>query len=74
MEKTKKVVEDIEPVTVTGRIAVKLNVFGLDGKFIKTFDSIQKASNELKVSYSSIGMCLKGKLKQTHGFQFRKAE
>jgi hypothetical protein len=73
---TKTVPADIEPYTgsLTSRSAVKVNQYGIDGKYIKTFDSIQKAGKELKISYSCIFGCLKGKLKQTHGFQFRKAE
>ncbi len=72
METKKKVVADIEPVTTFSTQKIPVNQFGLDGKFIKTFESISKASNTLNINYASICLCLKGKTKTAGKFQWRK--
>jgi NUMOD1 domain len=70
-----KTVPDIEPyLGHIGREKTSVNQYGLDGRYLKTFDSIRKASKELKISYSAIYGCVQGKLHQTHRFQFRRAE
>jgi hypothetical protein len=47
----------------------KISQFDLNGNFIKTFDSLQSAANELNVNYTtSITACLKRKIPTAFGF------
>jgi group I intron endonuclease len=47
----------------------KISQFDLNGNFIKTFDSLQSAANELNVTYTtSITACLKQKIPTAFGF------
>jgi hypothetical protein len=70
----KKKVADIEPINVKGVIKCPVNQYGLDGKFIKSFESISQASKEISIQYLSISKCANGKQKSAGGFQWRKAE
>lgn len=64
--------QDIEPVTEV--IQVSVNQYGLDGKFIKTFDSMSEAAAEVNITTSEITMCLIGVIKTAGGYQWRKTE
>lgn len=44
--------------------------FNLDGEFIKEFNSIKEASEEIGVSKSEIVHCLKGKTKKAGGYKW----
>lgn len=43
----------------------------MDGEFIKEFDSIKEASEEIGVSKSAIVHCLKGKTKKAGGYKWK---
>lgn len=74
MEKNQKqVVKDIEPITVKGIVKCPVNQYGLDGKFIKPFESVSQAAKETGIQYLSISKCANGKQKTAGGFQWRKA-
>lgn len=45
--------------------------FSLDGEFIKEFNSIKEASEEIGVSKSAIVHCLKGKTKKAGGYKWK---
>lgn len=51
--------------------AIKIKQYSLDGKYIKTYDSIKQATYELGGKSSSINFALKGKYKTALGFQWR---
>jgi hypothetical protein len=70
----KQVVPDIEPVKVRAKSSIPVNQYSLEGKFIQTFPSIRKASIASKCLDTSIQLCIRGSLRQTGGFQWRKAE
>lgn len=74
MEKTKKQVEDIAPVTVSKWGKKAVNQYELSGKFIKSFESVSQASKETGIKYLSISRCATGKAKSTGGFQWKYAE
>jgi hypothetical protein len=71
MEKLK--VADIEPLVINRPNLQPVNQYGLDGKFIASFDSIKECSEATGCNKQSISNCLNGKAKQSKGFQFRKA-
>lgn len=52
-------------------VVKKVDQFSLDGKWIKTFNSIQDAVNEVGGYSSTIVKVCKGKLRQTRGFMWR---
>lgn len=45
--------------------------FNLDGEFIKGFNLIKEASEEIGVSKSAIVHCLKGKTKKAGGYKWK---
>lgn len=45
--------------------------FNLDGEFIKEFNSIKEASEEIGISKSAIVHCLKGKTKKAGGYKWK---
>ena len=45
--------------------------FSLDGEFIREFNSIKEASEEISVSKSAIVHCLKGKTKKAGGYKWK---
>lgn len=45
--------------------------FNLDGEFIKEFNSIKEASEEIGISKSAIVHCLKGKTKRQGGYKWK---
>ena len=69
MKEEVKVVPDIEPYT--GKKMVPINQYGLDGKYVKSFDSIEQASEEVGITFSEIRMCLIGVVKSAGGFQWK---
>ena len=72
----KQAVPDIAPLghAVSTKAAVKVNMYGLDGKFIRSFNSLGEASFEMKINYTSIQKAVSGKLKSAKGYQWRRAE
>jgi len=73
MEK-KQVVPDIEPVKANGKSSIPVHQYGLNGKYLNTYKSISDAAKASGAKMNSISDCLRGKMKQTGGFQWRKAE
>lgn len=55
------------------KLAIPVNQYGLDGKFIKTFASMSQASKLTKTDINVISLCCKDILKSGGGFQWRKA-
>ena len=45
--------------------------FSLDGEFIREFNSIKEASEEISISKSAIVHCLKGKTKKAGGYKWK---
>jgi hypothetical protein len=68
-----RIVKDIEPYVKVKTNTTPVNQFGLDGKYIASFDSIKEASKETGISYVTICSCVNGKLKSAGGFMWRKA-
>lgn len=50
---------------------VKVLQYGLDGKFLKSWNNIHQAGNKLKISKTSISQNIKGVLKSAGKFQWR---
>lgn len=48
----------------------KINMLDLDGKILKTFDSITQASNEMGFNSRAINNCLKGRTKKSSGYKW----
>ena len=71
---TEKQIPDIEPVSASKRVANPVRQYELSGKYISTYPSISKASIDTKTNYSSLYLCLKGRLKTAGGFQWRYAK
>ena len=64
---------NIPPLLALGnKNKIPVNQYGLDGKFIQTFNSIYEASNATGIASSTIKLCLNGKFKQSGGYQWRK--
>ena len=72
METKKQSVSDIAPAKPYKK-SVPVHQYGLDGKFIKTFNSMNEASKITRAPVSSIAECIKGKFRTAGGFQWRKA-
>lgn len=51
-----------------------VDMFGLDGKYIKTFQTIKDASMELEIADTHISDCCKGKIKTSGGYVWKYAE
>ena len=49
----------------------QIDCYNIDGKFIKTFNTIKNCAEELNMSASSIMRILKGTYKQCKGYQFK---
>jgi hypothetical protein len=65
---------DIEPIQVRRFSGKKIHQYGLDGKYIRSFDSISQAQKELGIKGVGLYRVIQGKAKSCHGFQFRLAE
>ncbi len=50
---------------------IRVYMYNLDGKYIKSFNSIINVAKRFKIHPATINQCLYGKQVQTHGFQFR---
>jgi hypothetical protein len=72
MEK-KQIVPDIEPVKNGRKPAIPVHQYSLDGKYIKTFDSIADAQKAMNPHAISIYRAVNGKARSAYGFQWRKA-
>lgn len=48
-----------------------VNVYSLSGEYIKRFETITEASQELNIETGSICHCAKGEYKSTHGYIFK---
>ena len=70
--KTKKVL-DIEPYESNTPEKCPVNQYGLDGKYVQTFESQAAAARKLKIHSSLICNCLTGRSKSAGGFQWRRA-
>ena len=66
-------VDDIAAYTPKNKNKIKVNQFGLDGKFIKPFDSIFSASKQTKSNPSGIWLCINDRAKSCNNFQWKKA-
>lgn len=51
-----------------------INQYDLNGNFIKTFDFINQASDEVNGQATNIVKCLKGKIKSAYGFKWKYAD
>lgn len=63
---------DIEPYVSQRPDKIQVHQYGLDGKYIATFESIFKAYKETKTNPASISACVNDKAKSAGGFQWRK--
>lgn len=65
-ERRQRSIKQLEKYTKT--IAVEINQYTLDEKYIKTWKSIKEASETLKIPAGNICNCCKRKLKQAGGY------
>jgi len=63
----------IKKSTPTGKPQIPISQYDLNGKFIKSYQSISDASNGDKSLYEGIRQCLKGKYKQSKGYIWKKS-
>ena len=54
--------------------SVPVNQYTLDGKYIKTFESMNKAAKDVFGDQTNISMCVHGKIKQAYGFIWKRAD
>ena len=64
---------DIAPLNVNMANKKRIHQYGLDGKYIQTYDSIAEAQKELGIKGVGIYRVTQGKAKSCHGFQWRSA-
>ena len=57
---------------VQEKLGIKINQYDLNGKYIKTFNSITEAQKECKTSH--INKCLSGEFRQTGGYIWKYAD
>jgi hypothetical protein len=73
MEKRKNI-PDIPPyVGKMNKILRPIHQYGLDGKYIKTFDSQKEATEELGITGGGLWKCLTGKSKTCKNHMWRYA-
>lgn len=66
---------DYNQSTITNKRSSRvIQQFSITGDYIRTFQSLKEASEQLGVSYHSISDCLRGKLKTAGGYVWRYAE
>lgn len=65
-------IKDIGSYQVQNHEKIEVRQYGLDGKYINTFESITEAGKTTKVSGSSIWLCINNKGKSAGGFQWKK--
>jgi hypothetical protein len=73
-EETKSVPADIDPLVIKRWTGKPVNQFGIDGKFIRRFDTQKEAIKTLGIKGGTLAKCLKGQTKSCKGFQWRYAE
>jgi hypothetical protein len=73
-EETKSAPDDIEPVETRRWTGKPVNQYGLDGKFIRRFDSQAEAIRTLGIKGGTLAKCLKGHARSAKGYQWRYAE
>jgi len=73
METKKQTPADIEPIKIGRKLAIPVHQYSLDGKYIKTFDSIADAQKAMNPHAISIYRAVNGKARSAYGFQWRKA-
>lgn len=66
-------IPDIEPYVSQRPEKIQVHQYGLNGKYIQTFESIFKASKLTKTNCSGISACINGEAKSAGGFQWKKA-
>lgn len=72
-EKTKLKISETLKGTRHGMAIIKMkpiNMYDLDGNFIKSFDCMCDCQRELGVKKQNISLCCQGKRKSTHGYKF----
>jgi len=62
---------NIHPGGLGGNAYIKVNQYDLNGKFIKTWNALIEASEQLSLSYKAIQGCAVGQKKSGAGFQWR---
>lgn len=72
MEK-KNSVPDIEPVSAYTTRKIKVNQYTLEGKYVKSYESITEAQKAMNPRGLSVYRAVNGALKTAYGFQWRKA-
>ncbi len=65
---------DIEPCVPHNTMKMKIHQYDLNGKYIKTYDSIADAQRAMSPRGLSVYRAAKGALKTAYGYQWRKAE
>ena len=72
--KTEKGIKNIGAYQVQNHEKIEVRQYGLDGKYIKTFESITEASKATKTAVSGIWLCVNNKAKSANSYQWKKAE
>ena len=65
-------IKDIGSYQVQNHEKIAVRQFGLDGKYLNTFESISEAAKANKTAVAGIWNCLKGKGKSAGGSQWKK--
>lgn len=52
------------------KLSIPVHMYGLDGKYIKTFPSVMEAQRQTGISNSNIAACCKGRHGYTNGYQW----
>ena len=52
----------------------KINQYTLDGKFIKSYESMSEASRQIYGNQSTISACVNGKTRKAYGYIWRRAD
>ena len=68
-----RIVKDIEPYVQITKNRTPIDQFGLDGKYIRTYQSLKEAAEAIGCNKQSLSLCINGKLKSCSGYQWRKA-
>lgn len=63
--------DNIDPMEINDR-RIKIYQYGLDGYYIKTWDSLFEINKELGYATSNIGKCCKGKIYSAYGYRWSK--
>jgi hypothetical protein len=70
---TNQAVPDIAPIESKKYTAIPINQYGMDGKFIRRYNSQREAILELNIKGGSLAKALKGHAKSCKGYQWRYA-